>query len=173
MHPVLQRIAIYGTLTAVFLGVIGMMIGNIAIMFVPQSPDGIVNPADGANPDEQLISAIRVRTPIMLAIWGFVFVAVGELLLHAWRRRHPAAPPSATTAEREATEKQIQEMLAQAEADEKASAGVGEQESRRKHRDLGGESMEMGVTHRKPGGESREVDITAEPPPSTEPPKTP
>jgi len=121
MHPVLKRIAIYGTLTAIFLGVIGMMIGGIAVTFVPPTPAG-VGPTEGEpNSDQELISTIQTRMPIMLAIWGFVFVAAGEVLLYIWPRRKPA-PQEPTIDEQVKAEEQIQLLLALADAKAKAEA---------------------------------------------------
>ena len=139
MHPVVQRIAINGILTALFLGVIGVMIGNIAVTFVPRSADV---GEGGVNPDDELISQIQTRTPIMLAVWGFAFVAVGEVVLHLWRSRRPAPPAEPTQDERTKTEMLLQELLAKAEAEEKAKAASGELPTSG-HRDKGGESREM------------------------------
>ncbi|MBA4186521.1 MAG: hypothetical protein C0467_00740 [Planctomycetaceae bacterium] len=142
MHPVLQRIAINGILTALFLGVIGVMISNIAVTFVPQSADISSGSDGGVNPDQELISQIKTRTPIMLAIWGFGFVAVGEVVLHLWRGRKPAKPAEPTPEERTKTEMMLQELLAKAEADEKAKPATGNQPAGG-HRAAGGESREM------------------------------
>lgn len=142
MHPVVQRIAINGILTALFLGVIGVMISNIAVTFVPRSADIGEVPDGGVNPDDELISQIQTRTPIMLAVWGFAFVAVGEVVLHLWRSRRPAPPAEPTQDERAKTEMLLQELLAKAEAEEKAKAASGEQPAGG-HRAQGGESREM------------------------------
>lgn len=163
MKPVLQRIAINGLLTAVFLGVIGMILGRVGTMFLPPSEVAITEPGE-PNPDAELMDAIQYRTPLLLAVWGFVFVAVGEVLLHAWRSRRPA-PPAPTAAEKNTTEQMLQELLAKAEAEEKARADA----AGTKHRDLGGESIEIKglpakeTGHRTPGGESREVNLPPEP----------
>jgi hypothetical protein len=170
MKLVLQRIAIYGTLAAVFLGVLGMVLGHMAAILIPQSPvvPGVV--ADGTpNPDAETLAMIQTRTPIMMAVWGFVFVTIGELILHGWRSRRPM-PPGPTQQDQTETEMMLQELLAKAEADEKAKGdGTG------RHRDLGGESMELKVGlpdarkgHRTAGGESQEVNIN----PDEQPPKT-
>lgn len=156
MKPVLQRIAINGVLAALFLAMIGFFLGQVGTMFVVRSevPTG----ANGPNPDEELLNALQYRVPLMLAFWGFVFVAVGEVLLHLWRSRKPAPAPA--PAQQHPTEQLLQELLAKAEAEEKARADA--QAGGTRHREAGGESVELpapgkGTGHRASGGESREM----------------
>lgn len=153
MSPVVKRIAVNGTLAALFLAVLGFFIANIAITLMPPPQPGT---EDAAGSDAEISDAIKARMPITLAVWGFAFVAVGELLLWAVRRkRTPAAGP--TRAELDANERTIQELLAKADAEEKAKAGDGP--NRSGHRDL--------------GGESREVMILPDAAKPTDPPKAP
>ena len=109
MNPVLRRILLHGGLTAGLLGVVGLLFAEMAGMWVgareataPASAD--LNPPVGP--------AIRYRVPLMMAFWGFVFVAAGELVLSRFRKPAPAkpAPPP------DDTEKLLNELLAQAEA---------------------------------------------------------
>lgn len=136
MSPVVKRIAVNGVLAAVALALLGYLIASIAVMFLPVPPPGAEEPA----PPDDLPEAIKVRLPLTLAAWGFVFVALGELVLWAVRgKRPPAAGP--TQAELDANERIIQELLAKADAEERAKAGDGGKRSG--HRDLGGESREV------------------------------
>ena len=153
MSPVVKRIAVNGTLAALFLAVLGYLIANIAVMFLPAAAPGT---DEVALPDDDLADTMKVRLPLTLAAWGFAFVAVGELLLWAVRgNRTPAAGP--TRAELDANERIIQELLAKADAEERAKTGDGPKRSG--HRDL--------------GGEGREVVIPPDVPKPTDPPKGP
>ncbi|MCE9564405.1 MAG: hypothetical protein K8U57_20400 [Planctomycetes bacterium] len=138
MPLVLQRIAIYGTFAALFLALLGVVLGQMASIMIPRSPE-IPGAAEAGipNPDAEILATIQTRTPIMMAVWGFVLVTIGELLLHVWRSRKPAPPPGPTPQERIDTEKVLQELMAKAEAEEKAKSGTGG------HRDKGGESQEV------------------------------
>jgi hypothetical protein len=111
MNPVLRRIAINGGLTALVLGIIGLMFAELASMWLISSmatqSKGKASPPD--------TSVFRQRLPLFMAIAGFSFVAIGELVLHRVRknRKPPAAP---TPSQTDQTEKLLQELLAKEEA---------------------------------------------------------
>ncbi|WP_439621433.1 hypothetical protein [Gemmata sp.] len=144
MSPVVKRIAVNGTLAAIFLAVLGYFIANIAVMFLPAAVPGT---EDVAPPDDDLAATMKVRLPLTLAVWGFGFVAVGELILWAVRGNRPPAV-GATQAELDANERIIQELLAKADAEERAKTGDGAKRSG--HRDLGGESREVVILPDEP-----------------------
>jgi len=138
MNPVLRRILLHGGLTAGLLAVVGLLFAEMAGMWVgtgatttPASAE--LNPAVGP--------AIRYRVPLMMAFWGFVFVAAGELVLSRFRR--PAPPKPAEPPDE--TEKLLNELLAQAEskmaleAEQQKTEGGG-QEAEKKEKAGGGET---------------------------------
>ncbi|MFO0825979.1 MAG: hypothetical protein U0792_23150 [Gemmataceae bacterium] len=167
MHPLLQRIVINGVLTAVFLAVIGAVIGQIGSVFMLSSQTNSAEP-DAHNADAEIAHAIQYRMPLMLAGYGFIFVAIGEVILHFWRGRKPPTP-AASAAQPQNTEQMLQELLAKAEAEENARSDA--QAGGTRHRDMGGESIELkgglpdlGGGHRGKGGESVEMDRPVFPP---------
>lgn len=111
MSPVLRRIAIHGGLTAIVLGIIGLMFAEMASMWIVAS----VPPRGAAKATPPDTSAMKKRLPLIMAFSGFAFVALGELVLHQFRKNRipPTREPAPTT---EATEKLIQELLARVEA---------------------------------------------------------
>src|SRR4051794_29276484 len=106
MHPLLKRILLHGGLTAALLAVIGFMFAELAGMWLSTAADRPAPP--GAAPPE----ALRLRVPLMMAFWGFVFVAGCEAVLSRFRR--PPAP--APERQPDEAEKLLNELLAQAEA---------------------------------------------------------
>ena len=114
MERVLKKIALNGALTALALGVIGMLLTPIASVWlaVPApTPVGSTAAPPSSNP---LDGAIRYRLPLTMAAWGFAFVAVSELLVYAVRGEKklavPPRPPQDDTAE-----KLLEELLGQAD----------------------------------------------------------
>lgn len=114
MKPEQKRVLIHATLTAVVLAVIGYMFAEFAGTWLntqsarPASAD--LNPA--------LPEGARVRIPLMMALWGFAFVVVGEFIAARFRKKKPVEEPqSAAAAE---TEKLLTELLAKAEAERAA-----------------------------------------------------
>jgi len=65
--------------------------------------------------DPDLASKLRVRIPLLMAVWGFAFVAVGELVLHLIRSRKPTPPPTPPRQPDDA-EKLLEQLLAEVEA---------------------------------------------------------
>lgn len=116
MREVCRRIAIHGGLAALVLGIIGFMLAELASIWLAGSPGVRTTtgaPVEGADADGSVADSLRARMPLVLAVWGFAFVAVGEVLLHLWRsRRKPVAPP----AKPDEAEKLLEEILSQVES---------------------------------------------------------
>jgi len=115
MNPVVKRILVHGGATAVILAVIGFVFTQLAGVWLA----GTGRPSSSeANPP--LDESLRYRVPLMMAFWGFVFVAVTELILYRMRGSVPVktavAPPP------DDAEKLLNELLAQAEAKMAAEA---------------------------------------------------
>ena len=84
MHPVLKRILLHGGGTAIVLAAVGFMFAEMAGMWA----GGASKPAS-AELNPPVSDSLRYRVPLMMAFWGFLFVAVSELVLSRFRR--PAA----------------------------------------------------------------------------------
>jgi hypothetical protein len=129
MHPVLKRILVNGGLTAVILALVGLLFSELGGMWAsaPGRP-GATNPG-------QTGAALRTRVPLMMALWGFAFVVVCELVLYRIRRRAPAKPADPVPDD---AEKLLNELLAQAEA-KMAAEAEGKRAEDREQRTEGGE----------------------------------
>lgn len=115
MNPVLKRILVHGGATAAILAVVGFVFTQLAGVWLSGSGragTGEANPSVG--------ESLRYRVPLMMAFWGFLFVAVTELVLS--RLRGPVKPASA--APPDDAEKLLNELLAQAEAKMAAEAAA-------------------------------------------------
>ena len=109
MRPLLRRIAINGGLTAIALGIVGLMLAELATMWLTAT----FSKRPSGNEPIPVTSAMKSRLPILMALSGFAIVAVGEAALHYWRRNRRLIPPAQ---EEVMTEKRLQELLAQADA---------------------------------------------------------
>ena len=109
MNPVLRRILLHGGLTAGLLAAVGLLFAEMAGMW---AGTGATAPPASADLNPPVGPAIRYRVPLMMAFWGFVFVAAGELVLSRFRKPAPVKPPAPP----DDTEKLLNELLAQAEA---------------------------------------------------------
>ena len=109
MNPVVRRILLHGGLTAGLLALVGLLFAEMAGMWAGA---GATTPPASADLNPPLGPAIRYRVPLMMAFWGFAFVAVSELVLSRFRKPAPAKPPAPP----DDTEKLLNELLAQAEA---------------------------------------------------------
>jgi hypothetical protein len=110
MHPVLKRILVHGLLTAGLLAVMGVVFAEVATNWAGSAADGrSAEPIEPAVPDD-----VRLNVPLMMAFWGFVFVAMSELVLWRLRGNRTAAPP--VEKQPDETEKLLNELLARAEA---------------------------------------------------------
>jgi hypothetical protein len=118
MHELLRRLAIHGGLTAVLVGIVGVVLGDMAASSV-LTPTGARSPA-AQSPDEvaaleRSAESLRRTVPLAMAIWGFGFVALYEVARHVMRgKKAPAEPP--TPPQPDETEKLLEELLSQAEA---------------------------------------------------------
>lgn len=127
MRPVLKRIVVNGLLTALLLGLIGLAFAELAGMWLAANPVGraapVVNPTPPAQ--ESVTAALRYRVPVTMAVWGFLFVAVGEVVLHLWRGRRANRVAKTPTDEPNpnAAEQLLEELLRQVEASRESAPG--------------------------------------------------
>jgi hypothetical protein len=116
MERVFKRILVHGGLTALALGVIGVLFTQLASVWLASSTApraGPVEPSAAARPDP-VDAAIRYRVPLTMAAFGFAFVVVSELLVHAIRgEKKPAVTPP--TPQDDTAEKLLEELLSQAD----------------------------------------------------------
>jgi hypothetical protein len=111
----MRRIAIHGGMTALVLGIVGLMFAEMASMWIAASrPSRAV--AKESPPDT---SAMRLRLPLIMAISGFVFVAASEMALHHLRKRRPQVAPTPPPIDQ--TEQLLNELIAKEEAKAAAS----------------------------------------------------
>ena len=82
MPPILKRILVNGLLAAATLAAIGIGFAELATMFMAAK-----------TPDTESPTALHYRVPAMLALWGFLFVALGEWVLAWWRSFRPTVQP--------------------------------------------------------------------------------
>ncbi|MBX9628375.1 MAG: hypothetical protein K2X82_31540 [Gemmataceae bacterium] len=116
MKPVLKRIAVHGLGAAAVLGLIGAGLGELAALSLTATTPTRAMPVESAAVEaaeaNPVGDSLRTRVPVMLALWGFLFVAGGELLLA--RRRKPAPPPE--PAKPDSGEVLLLQLLREAEA---------------------------------------------------------
>lgn len=118
MHPVLRRILLHGGLTAALLAGLGALFAELAsVWLIGNGPRGTAGATD---PTDPVGAALRTRVPLTLALWGFLFVLVGELVIWGVRGHRPAVKP--TEAPQDEAEKLLNELLAQAKAKMAAEA---------------------------------------------------
>jgi hypothetical protein len=130
MRPVLRRIAIHGGLTALVLGLFGLMFAELGAIWLSSAP--AARSAEAAEAaDAEVAARLRGRVPLLMAAWGFGFVAVAEVVVHYFRKRRAAAMPAVAQPQPDDAEKLLLELLAKAEAEAAArqESGVGSQES--------------------------------------------
>jgi hypothetical protein len=126
MPPLLKRIVVNGLLTATILGVLGFGLAELAgtWLVAHSQPAG---PVPVALPDGQAVGSIlKFRIPATMAICGFLFVAGGELILHAWRNRRGARLGRSQSRELkpDTAEVLLEELLRQIESQEPKPAPV-------------------------------------------------
>lgn len=119
MHPALKRILVNGLVTAGFLGLIGYGYAELAGMWVAGGT-GTRPRAD----DVPVADALRTRVPLLMAAWGFAFVAAGEGLLYRFRR--PAKPRELKP---DTAEVLLEDILRQVEAGRGHSSVIGHSSS--------------------------------------------
>jgi len=121
MRPVFKRIALNGILTALILGVIGFLFGELAGLWLTGAANRTQQESDAS-----LRDAIRYRIPLLMALWGFVFIAVAEVVLFLWRGEPQARPANgARAAKPDEAGLLLEELLKQAEAKAALEPGTG------------------------------------------------
>jgi hypothetical protein len=94
MNPLLKRILANGTLTAAMLAVVGLGYAELAGLFLAaKTPMRATVEAPATDDADPAAASLHSRVPLMMALWGFLFVAVGEVVLDRIRRKKPPAPP--------------------------------------------------------------------------------
>jgi hypothetical protein len=120
MHLLFRRIAIHGLLTAAILAALGYVLAEFASMSITTSAGarGVVKASPEATASvEDADRNLHVNIPLMMALWGFGFVAIIEMIRHQLHRaRRAAAAALATPPVPDETEKLLEELLTQAES---------------------------------------------------------
>jgi len=145
MNPLAKRILIHGLLTAGILALVGMMFAEIAGMWMTANTGGVRPGSEDLNPPVE--EKLRYRIPLTMAIGGFLFIAVAEIIAERIRRRRPPAQP--TQPQPDETERLLNELLAQAEAKAAAEAAA--------------KSAETGVSNQESGVSSQQSETPSEP----------
>lgn len=130
MPPTLIRILKNGLPAAAFLAFVGYLMAEVAgVWFDSQVPPPPVDPSEGRfvpPTGEDVSGTLRFRLPLAMGFWGFLLVAVFELVLRFWRgpnitrtkiperARGPLPPPE------DDVEALLNQLLQQAEAAEAA-----------------------------------------------------
>ena len=118
MHELLRRIALHGGLTAFLVGIVGVVLGDMAASSVLTPTGARTAAAQSAEETaalERSAESLRKSVPLAMAIWGFGFVALYEVARHVMRgKKAPAEPPAPPQPDE--TEKLLEELLSQAEA---------------------------------------------------------
>ncbi len=136
MHPTLIRILKHGLPAAAVLAVVGLLMADVAGMWVASQPGNRTttprvradNPGEPAeartiDPGQEMAASLRRRLPFTMAAWGFGIVLVYELLLSLWRGGRTAPPRALPPVPSEdEVEKLLNQLLQQAEAAEAARA---------------------------------------------------
>lgn len=120
MSPVLKRILGNGLAAAAVLGLVGVGLGELAATALIAETPARVLPVEtaAAEPEPDPVGdALRSRVPIMMALWGFLFVAGGELILARRRRLAPSPEPAPP----DPAEALLAELLREAEAKARAA----------------------------------------------------
>jgi hypothetical protein len=150
MHPVLKRILLHGGGTALVLAAIGLVFAEMAGMWNATG----TKPAS-AELNRSANDSIRYRIPLMMAFWGFAFVAVSELVLSRFRK---SAPPKPVETPQDDAEKLLNELLAQAEAKMALEAESQQAESSQTpenpERNPEGSGQQPEASHRSDAGEN-------------------
>lgn len=111
MKPEQKRVLVHATLTALVLAVIGLVFVEFAGAWL-SAPAARPASAD-LNPG--LPESAKYRIPLMMALWGFAFVIVGEFVAARFRRPKVQEQPQPADAE-----KLLNELLAKADAERAA-----------------------------------------------------
>ncbi len=121
MHPVVKRILLHGVLTAALLALIGAGFAQLAsIWMAGHEPRPGAEVAEAAN--EPVSERLTYRVPAMMAVWGFLFVLVGEVVMWRIRGKRQALQATKDANPQDDAEKLLNDLLAQAEAKMAAEA---------------------------------------------------
>jgi hypothetical protein len=121
MHPVVKRILLHGVLTAGLLALIGAGFAQLATIWMAgHEPRPGAEVTEVAN--DPVSEKLTYRVPAMMALWGFLFVLVGELLIWRIRGKREAIQASKEANPQDDAEKLLNDLLAQAEAKMAAEA---------------------------------------------------
>ena len=90
MPPLLKRIVVNGLLAATILGALGFGLAEMAGMWLAANSHQRTPGPAPVTVEEPVTNILRYRVPATMAATGFVFVALGELILHAWHNRRGA-----------------------------------------------------------------------------------
>jgi hypothetical protein len=91
MSPLLKRILVNGTLTAATLAIVGVGYAELAGLFLAaKAPTRASVEAPLADDTDALTDSLHTRVPATMALWGFLFIAVGEVVLDRFRKKKPA-----------------------------------------------------------------------------------
>jgi hypothetical protein len=112
MKPEQKRVLVHAALTALVLAVIGFMFAEFAGTWLSAQGAG----PNSADPTPALPEGARYRIPLMMALWGFAFVVIGEFVAARFRKPAAAAEHPAP----DSAEKLLNELLAKAEAESAA-----------------------------------------------------
>ena len=126
MLPLLKRILVHGTLTAGLLAVVGFGYAELAgLWLVAKAPTrGTLDSTLSSSPAEDPLAAeLKYRIPAMMALWGFLFVAGGEVAFSVWRRRRPPAKLSEPKVD--PAEALLEQILAEVERERATASDPG------------------------------------------------
>lgn len=117
MLPLLKRIALNGLLTAGVLAAVGFAFGELAELFLVARAPSRATPVElsATPPVDPMTEQLQARLPVMMAVWGFLFIATGEVGLHWWRSRKAKRTPAAEP-QQDPTELLLKQILLDAEA---------------------------------------------------------
>ena len=114
MNPVVRRIAIHAAVSAVILGVFGLLLVQAASIWLASTDPGL-RPGEkvgSADVDDAFLAALRWRVPVFVAC-GVAFVVACEIATHYWKNRKGATPAQPQPDE---AEKLLEQLLTQAES---------------------------------------------------------
>ena len=114
MNPLVRRIASHAAVSAVILGVFGLLlVQGASVWLASTAPD--LRPGEkivSADVDGAFIAALRWRVPVFVAC-GVAFVVACEVATHYWKKRTTATPARSRPDEAETL---LEQLLTQAES---------------------------------------------------------
>lgn len=118
MVPLVKRILVNGLITAAILGGLGFLFADLSTLWMAANTPNRVSTADaGPVAAEAVSNSLRMRLPFAMAIWGFGFILVAELVLYAIRGNPaPAAAKIPVDPKPDPGEQLLEQLLAEADA---------------------------------------------------------